>query len=883
MFHDSSTSVLLCVGINKYKDQDISNLSYCVSDTLKFARYCQVFNVVEQTLILLDHEATLNNIMSAINSMAAHSTIYIFYSAHCSEINNESFLYTYDSKFDNLQNTAIHLKNIIVQMSTVNQTYLIIDACNIVIPKLLDKAINIFHPNKNESFEDSNILRSLFINQGIAWVIQQNDGRYSCKLPIRYQKVRQEISKKLFASKDRVILIYGDSGIGKSHFLRKLKKKEPYTVYISIPKVEELNLEIVITIICSEILSNVDNANKDFVNANPARFLQFFSLLNLHYLLIIDHVDHLNHIQFVRLLEFLKSIPIDKILASRTYLPEFTNEEILLIPKLTFVDIQQSLHIINNKAVQKLLKEKENATYLDILQVINLGNTKLKDHIKLDQKSMNAIAIAGGYINQSLFIDIFNLSPDKLEMIKKSGLLMLYDNYYYPHDTIYERIKNIRDIKSIKLAAYCYWKAEILKCKAVPIIAVHNFILICNSFKYLFFSEDVSLYIQVINRLQNRSDIHLLNIFADYFIHQPRLSDKLLIHICETLISVGQFPKVYTILKNKGKNGDSNEIIPTLLAELYWWQGKFLKCIKLSDKLLTNVYLFPNKLKVYCTRGIGRFFWGKWQSATDDLQLVIDNNVYNTDKINFLSYCVLATIQGIRGTDFKSSVNNFIQSISYARKTRNPSWFSLVLGNIGEILWKAGYNQESAKILATADHLSYLTGNDQINLEINRNLLHVYYRQNNYENTLKQLNKLEQLFSQSSDSYVKMQILNTLITHYILMNIPQYKIYLSQIISLTRDNQEYEIYTLANLALNALINNNYELAFKTMEKSLRKCYKGENWLSIKQVLDDWNNCIIRYSHLNLASPNPSFQKWHQILETKLLPYRHHLERLFEYL
>ena len=99
---------------------------------------------------------------------------------------------------------------------------------------------------------------------------------------------------------------------------------------------------------------------------------------------------------------------------------------------------------------------------------------------------------------------------------------------------------------------------------------------------------------------------------------------------------------------------------------------------------------------------------------------------------------------------------------------------------------------------------------------------------------------------------------------------------------LTQDNEEYQIYTLSNLAIAELSENNLNSAIQNMDSALKLCFSGKNWLAMKQCLDDWDE-IITSHHLDMNQAKQVFQKWHQILETELLPYLHHLSRLCEYL
>ncbi len=284
-----------------------------------------------------------------------------------------------------------------------------------------------------------------------------------------------------------------------------------------------------------------------------------------------------------------------------------------------------------------------------------------------------------------------------------------------------------------------------------------------------------------------------------------------------------------------------------------------------------------------CSRGIGYFFLGEWNKSQKDLVTVIQQTPLYDLKHRYIAYCVLATIHGIRGTDFLNCSKNFIEAIKVAKKSGNLSWISLIYGNMGEILWKGSFYNEATEILGMAKHLAYLTDNKTQLLEINRNLLHTYHRTGKLSALENLTPELELMFKNSSDNYVKMQIINSLITHYIFIKNHDYLSLVDSAINLTQNNNEYYIYSLSNLALITLITSTTPIhAINSMNKALDLCYKGKNWLAIKQCLADWDQCIDIYK-FNHSLSKQVFQKWHLMLEKELTPYLHHLFDLHAYL
>jgi hypothetical protein len=146
-----------------------------------------------------------------------------------------------------------------------------------------------------------------------------------------------------------------------------------------------------------------------------------------------------------------------------------------------------------------------------------------------------------------------------------------------------------------------------------------------------------------------------------------------------------------------------------------------------------------------------------------------------------------------------------------------------------------------------------------------------------------QLKEFEENLNYESDNYVKMQIINTLITHYLFIKDSHYKQLISEAVELTKYNKEYSIYTLSNTALiNLVDNNDINLAYSNMLKALELCNAGQNWLALKQCLDDWD-AVIEIYQLNYPLTQLAFQKWHLILQKELLPNLYHLANLYAFL
>lgn len=742
---------------------------------------------------------------------------------------------------------------------------------------MLNNQIYIITPKKNITYEDT-FYRQSFFTKTIIKYIEKYHSKFSNDLELnRYIELRKLVFSKML--KTSFTYIYGDSGIGKSYFLRQIEENETDTYYVSIPNLNNLTYNIVLTLISEKIRSRSADKVINTDDANPERFIRFFANNNPHCQLIIDHMNHLSDIEANNFMQFLNEIPSAKLIASSRIINRKSYINYFKFLVLTAKDIdavtQNFPHIIHKLNYEKLYSQKN---YIDLLNFIYENNKAVNNRsLSLTvefQKAYKAIAISGGFINLYRFSSHFNIPINILHNLLNKGILVQHDLFFYPHDKIYEVDVNATEIQTYQGCAKTYWMSEIENSEKTT-KACHSFILLIKTFDIEFKNSECSFYKKLISALKGRQNTYYLLIVYNY-LSQNQISDSLKVLLCEALIDIGKFDEAFYLISSTTQ---PNLTLIELETELLWWKGQFEQCVKTTSCLLNKM----SNTNLLCSRGIGYFFLGKWDESQEDLIIVIQEAALDNLKQRYLSYCVIATIQGIRGTDFLNCSKNFIEAIKIAKKSGKLAWLSLIYGNIGEIFWKGSLYQEAFDILKMAKHLAYLTDNKALLLEINRNLLHTYHRSEELSTVKNLITELEAILKKSSDNYVNMQIINSLITHYIFTNNDKYLSLLSRATTLTQNNNEYYIYTLSNHALITLISNfNLNRAVEIMHKALELCYKGKNWLAIKQCLDDWDQCINIYKLTHPLSEQ-AFQKWRLMLEKELTPHLHHLFDLHEYL
>ncbi len=870
------SSFLLGIALKKFKDESITNLEYSHFDCFRIQRAGQICYGIEQSKLLFDEAATRANIIESLKSdYSLFDNLFIYISSHGVQKESIPYIFCYDTQQNDLNKTGLSLETILnsIKKTGAKNVTLIIDACQMPFRQKTIGNIRIITPGKARTHEESFYQQSLFTRGLLRSVARHQLIAAQSNIFARHQKIRKQIFYQ--SLKQRCLYLAGKTAIGKSYFLRTIEDTEKHSFYISIPKLKNISFDFILSLLSEKLATTEDSQWMDLNGLDPEKHVRFYSMNHPHATFLIDHFDHLDSNTASKLHIFLNELPTNKLIATQRC-PSFINEkQSFEFPELSPQDVTEFIQqqFPENNELLNVAEIKKCTNYISLLNAIHFQKQSLQKNETLN-KACKSIAVCGGFIQLESFAKHFQIKPTELYQLINQGLINLHKQFYYPHDFIYEEKISEHELTELKEKAKSYWKEEVIQNPLHP-MALHNYILLLDNFEFGWDEKETPLYLSIIPRLKGRQNSYYLLTLYSYLIKHP-IPDSLRTSLCDALIECGRFDHAACILKDHFHD----KAYFSLAAELLWWQGDFQSCIEKSSSYLSQHPESPTKL--LCSRGIGYFFQGQWPEASSDLNQVISNAPIEEAKERYLAYCVLATLQGLRGTDFKSSVKNFIEAIKIARQAGQLAWIAIIYGNIGEIFWKAGYIRPANETLKTADHLAYLTDNEALRLEINRNLLHTFYRGENIKASQKQLKALDIQMKEQSENYVKMQIINSLLTHYIFFKKENFQTLVSQAIKLTENNEEYSIYTLSNIALIALADSKVNHAFQIMTEALTLCEKGENWLAMKQCLDDWDTVIKTY-HLHQPYSKQAFQKWHQVIQIKLLPGLHHLEDLIAFL
>ena len=854
-------TLLIVIAIDKYKDHELMNLDYCVSDSIKFKRCFHGYFENSEVKLFTNENANLRLLTDYIKSINInYDKIFLFYSGHSINLKDNNYVYVHDSDINDVS-TLFNIEVISNHISSFSEhTEFYIDGCD--IEGLESVNYKLFAPGHKKTIHESTNLKQSSNLNNLLNIFKKNH-QLNLKEIRRNKLIYNDLIDISMSSPKQIINIIGHSGQGKSFTLKSLNNASNFVYYISFPKIDYNELGIIYSIINREILSNDTQFNL-YYNGFPERLIQVYCSINPQTILILDHFDRIYEDFKHEVLSFLNELGVNIFVVSNHPYDSIKNK--YYYPKISQKDIEYQNH-----EIIKYIETNSKPNYFKIFEILN--KTKEFTSVSKSKKAINAIAISGGIINIDIFCGIFDINKTEISSLLNNGLIFKVNNHYLPHDKLYEYFSTNRINKLIKFA-YEYWKHELLI--DIDIFSMQNFVLIIENNHYLFQYNDISLYENIFKKLDSFKNHALLKPFSIFLLNN-HIPNYLFQDIALKLIDSSDLELIYNFTKLKVLKCPESELI-NIHSEVLWWSGKFKSCINFANKYLN---LDKSKyLDAMCSKAISHFFIGKWEAAEFDFTTILNSIKQVSSRTKFYTYYVLGTLYAIRGIKIDVATNLFIEAIKELKTSNNTLWLGMLLGNIGEILWKAGMYDKASDILSRAEYLTFLCNNKITNLEIKRNLIHISCRTGS--DCTEYYNELKECVLDNSENWGKMQIINSIITYNIYHDVPLPDDYFQISKQKTRDNKEYQIYTLANLSMQYFKETDFQKAKSILIKVLDLCKQGQNWLSVKQIYDDYLTLSQKFK-ISLTHLDPIFLEYQKIVELEVLPNLHHFERLFEYL
>lgn len=897
----------IVIGVSTYQSKKIENLSAAKQDAILFARSLFNWGIPESNIALLcDSDALVENLEQELKKLNRKTTpfqLVFYFCGHGLRIKGSSprsYLLFHESKIekDSIL-SSIGLDTLSLKISELNctNTFLFIDACHlrlnsIINPKLKEEiegskesSRNFFcilssgvHPSFEDAIEGYGyftnvLLKGLsiirvgdlspntlikFINKelqtldlpcpevyniGIEQIsfLKGSLSSFFFQGHIYRSAVIAESQDLLIKNRKKFLFITGVEGIGKSTIARQITSNKFQSYLIQLDHHVDILKQIEENMAAINIKAK-EKTLKDYLNELEKRMPYSH--------IIIDNI-HDNHIkQLLSIFPLLKNrklffslfsrpavlIQLKKLISDfcEYEIPPLTYKETHLISQeSSFKERIDVVHLISQGNPKKIKQALFNPTCI-------ASNTKEFNEIK---KAIAAIYSCGMYVNEVLFIKVFQLKHKTLELLEKYGLIYRKEGCLIPHDLLVE----IAETESIDLdpqKAIEYWSQQI---DELPnhYESAYNLIITVKCFGY---EKKLDPYLKMAFKAISQKKFLNVDILLEgamiYLDHSSITSTSLF--LTELLIDRGEFSTAEKLLSIKYESEQYRTQINVLLSNLLWRKGNFDRCVSFTSELIQSSSPSSNQVCYYVNRAISYYLLGDWKNAFTDFSLIHEK--FKSQKYVGWSRCMLGSILGIRGIDIVRGKELMESGIRILIKLEDLSSAWVGWNNLGEMMWKIGEYRSSMYYLQKAFEIANSSENPSMRIESQRNLIHTLLRaEGPYCSELsKILEKVEEEIITTCEPFERMQVFNTLSTAYIYLgNYSKARTYLKQAISATANNREYHIYTLSNLALLFKLHGLKIKGDQFYKRAFQLAKKGDNLLAIKQIESDHSSPIIK--------------------------------------
>ncbi len=693
--------------------------------------------------------------------------------------------------------------------------------------------------------------KGYWIGNSNVWLLDTLKPDYMCELDGNVYVDRKDslvyITDKILLEYNKSIFcFYGKAKSGKTILALEFKKQFPSHSYYSIENYN--SIEYVKSGIAQCIYNIIKESHiKLDISCNDLNsVIKLVKNCGLDLSLILDHAERLEQEQFDSILDELECENIVIIAFSRTPLssnkhlicnyqhPDFSKNEFeKFLEQHGISDINQkvSLYYDTYKSKPQALVQK----------LLNLSEY---DIFVACKKEVYYICECNGFINIDLFANKFNLKSENLFKLINCGLVRKHQNYYLPHESLFDYFNYNKNAFLISLEAEDYWINQLINSPKNEYACVIMLKLIENkSGNWL--GENVNEILKIlVSHFINQYNWSALETIYPLLIKNKQTD--LLIHVSTQLAHVASSIILQEDTKIRNMLSSDHLIEWEIIkSEVLFWKGDFSKCIELSNILLHNKTL---NTKYYHTiklnLGISYFFLGEWDFAVNELN---DINT-NEERISGWKILILGTIYAIRGVDFDKGIDYLNNCISKLKKINDVIGLGIAYVNLGECLYKKGDFDMAQYYLDLADELTIVSHDNATRLEILKNKLLLYLCKNHtFDGEAISIKKdIIDLLDIVTDKTELMQVYNALaLAAAYNYEISILKQYVNLANNLTVGNLEYELYTYINKIIISYIENNFEETEYNINYFYKLAHIGNNFFAMKQCI----NSVYDIQHL----------------------------------
>lgn len=657
-------------------------------------------------------------------------------------------------------------------------------------------------------------------------------------------------------SGNRPIWLWGKSGVGKTVLVQQFRSTSVHSIYCSVPypetttnSYEEISAHIVGEV-AEQMVQLFPSGRPLFDSAERA--VDYIAERLPGCTMIIDHMERLGVSVQERIVENLSRSAIDLVFVSRNPPSPKLNVEVVPCPLLSDREIEAFQSTYNGERFSLLfLKAASQGSPQRLRQLLSSNAQNAKEFIERHAsqeviRAIDAVAICGGYVDESLFRRMFNLAIDDLSQLEDMGLIQLAGDRYVPHDALLELHSELRSTIS-QYAGVDYWSKQV---EAGPqhLWSCRMLLAAIRQVGYVPLADGtLSLAIRELARVR---DWPALESTGAIMVRDCETPPPSMLYIAEELVHVARYATVDLITgtyRQLDLDPDIKARILLVESERTWWFGDFQRAAKLAQcvlKITLNPVLMAS---ARVNIGIAHFFIGRWVASMIELRTA-DEAEGLDPRIRGWARMILGTIIGLRGADVKEGTRLLESSIRILEWVGDIAGLAVAWGNLGEMTWKLRDFRSALVQLQTGYDLAEAADGAALKIEIARNFIHVMLRLHgpHSEEVSEAIKRTGSLLTDDMGPTVNMQLWNTLATVAAYRgDINQLSAFIEKAKTFTEGNVEYQIYTLGNLSMLYALSGDAELSLTCMEGALKMAFDGANRLAMRQIIDDF-----RYLYVN---------------------------------
>lgn len=662
------------------------------------------------------------------------------------------------------------------------------------------------------------------------------------------------IQTALASKKCPVIWMWGEAGLGKTVIAEQFCKKEPQAIYISIKSLPSLPL------VFQSIIEQIRARKSELFFNRPSDSLLTGALEHVKEMqpdsvIILDHLDRLDANDVQEVLSHFDSVELATLIVTR-----HSYGKKLFVKRAASL-IQMQAASFSPEEVEELIEQSGlqnslsgvlvNMTHGNALKtrqmLVKLSGqaTPLEGKMSRESiKSIKAIIACGGFLDEALFCQIYDLKQTSLSTLAQFGLIRYTKEGCFPHDVLEELVDKNEWKLDLKKAA-SYWDLQVshtpfnrLACRSLVLMV--GTIKDCTAYK-----NTLGMCLGTLNEREYCSFLlDLVEIFTRY------KWDDLLLQASDYLVDHEEYQRsgevlqhlVYATNTATKHHATKNEIRRLV------WIGQYIEAIKLYSEVNDACKTEALQVAMRNHVGIAEFFIGNIDKARALFQANFSLKGVDDERELGITKYMLGLIMTYRNENMEDAKKLIEASILIFESTKFYHWIIVGLNGLADLSYSLKEWQQALFSLQKAHTFAKALQNNTFLIFTLKNIARVQLRlfgpqSDEVTGTIREMEALLKEVLKTGPNWATMWAQNVLCTVYAHRKEPLKMLsHIHDVAKLTEHYDECHIFSLSNLGHLAALNNEGELARQYYGKAYDLCRKVHNPFAIVEIRQDFLDC-----------------------------------------